>query len=101
MSIDYDQFWILGVVRIRASKPDPYAGLRGHDYIKARGLGATPIQRLDAFDKTAIVKRLDTEQQAAKAIDVAANLMTNWGLAQPVKPRRFFVVPTPKKGMAR
>lgn len=27
-----------GKVRIRASVPDPYAGMRGHDYIAARGL---------------------------------------------------------------
>jgi hypothetical protein len=26
------------VVRIRESRPDPYQGLKGHDYIKARNL---------------------------------------------------------------
>lgn len=25
-------------VRVRAAVPDPYAGMRGHDYIAARGL---------------------------------------------------------------
>ena len=32
-------------VRVRASSPDPFAGLRGHDYIKARGL--SPLVRLN------------------------------------------------------
>lgn len=33
------------VVRIRASRPDPFAGLKGHDYIKARNL-APSVQRV-------------------------------------------------------
>lgn len=28
----------MSTIRIRSSAPDPYAGLRGHDYIRARGL---------------------------------------------------------------
>lgn len=28
----------MSTVRIRGSAPDPFAGLRGHDYIAARGL---------------------------------------------------------------
>lgn len=28
----------LGPVRVRAQRPDPYAGLKGHSYIAARGL---------------------------------------------------------------
>lgn len=33
------------VVRIRESRPDPFQGLKGHDYIKARNL-APPVQRV-------------------------------------------------------
>lgn len=97
MAIDYDELWIPGAVRIRASAPDPYAGLKGRDYIKARGLGVGHVQRIDAFDKTAVVQRFDTEQQAAKSQDIAANLMTNWGPAEPVKPRHLFMVPSLKR----
>lgn len=32
----------LGPVRIRVQAPDPYAGLKGADYIKARGLSPRP-----------------------------------------------------------
>lgn len=32
-------------VRIRTSTPDPFAGLRGHDYIKARNL-SPHVQRV-------------------------------------------------------
>jgi hypothetical protein len=37
-----------GQVRVRTSAQDPFAGLRGHDYIKARGLSPmiTPRGRL-------------------------------------------------------
>ena len=38
--------WTVGPARVRASSPDPYAGLRGHAYIAARGLNK-PVQRLD------------------------------------------------------
>ncbi|SDH05454.1 hypothetical protein SAMN05216320_109126 [Duganella sp. OV458] len=36
------------VVRIRASRPDPYAGLKGHAYIKARNL-AQPVKRVQTY----------------------------------------------------
>lgn len=89
MPIDYDQLWIPGAVRIRASAPDPYAGLTGHAYIKARGLGAAPIERIDAFDKTKAIQRLDAEQQAANAKEAADNLIANLGLTAPARPRRL------------
>jgi hypothetical protein len=102
MPIDYDQLWIPGAVRIRASAPDPYAGLTGHAYIKARGLGVGHVQRLDAFDKAAVVQRLDTEKRAAAAKEVAGNLIPKLArIAAASKRRRFFIVPATKREKAR
>ncbi len=39
------------VVRIRASKPDPYDGLKGQAYIQARNL-AKPVQRVQTSAHT-------------------------------------------------
>jgi rRNA processing protein Krr1/Pno1 len=102
MPVDYDQLWVPGSVRIRASAPDPYAGLKGRDYIKARGLGVGHVQRLDAFDKTAVVQRFDTEQRAAATEEVASNLIPKLGrIAAASRRRRLFIVPVPKREKAR
>lgn len=38
MAYNPDQFWHPGKVRVRASARDKYDGMRGKDYIAARGL---------------------------------------------------------------
>lgn len=46
-----EQAWRAGAVRTRVSAPDPFAGLRGHAYLAARGLSPQSIrQRTESFD---------------------------------------------------
>lgn len=46
---DADQ---IGIVTVRSTAPDPYEGLKGHAYIKARKLNS-PIQRVQTSAQTA------------------------------------------------
>ena len=48
------------VIRIRESRPDPFQGLKGHDYIKARNLNP-PVQRVQTSAHTGL---------AASAVEV-------------------------------
>jgi len=47
---DVDQ---IGTVIVRSTAPDPYEGLKGHDYIKARNLNS-PVQRVQTFAQIAM-----------------------------------------------
>jgi hypothetical protein len=44
------------VVRTRALSPDPFKGLKGHAYIKARNL-AQPVQRVQTSAHTELAQR--------------------------------------------
>jgi hypothetical protein len=39
---DHDAIDHIGPVRVRCTARDPFAGLRGHDYLRARGLPVKP-----------------------------------------------------------
>jgi len=63
-----DDQWIVGAVRVRAAAADPFAGLRGHAYIAARGLNAS-------------VPRLDPQRDAREA--AVLNVLTQRGAIAP------------------
>ena len=48
MGVNFDDFWIVGSVRVRAKAPDPFAGLRGRAYITARKLGQMPLKKIES-----------------------------------------------------
>lgn len=74
LGTNFDQFWTTGRVRIRAKVADPFAGLRGHDYIAARQLGCLPLNRL--FTREAAEGRIETEKNLADAINRFAKAKT-------------------------
>jgi len=85
-----DDQWIAGPVRVRASAADPFAGLRGHDYIAARKLNPP-------------IPRLDPNREAREA--AALNILTQRGAIAPAPfptpapdglNRRFWVLYTKK-----
>lgn len=50
----------LGPVTIRSSRPDPYAGIKGHDYIAARELNR-PVQRVQTFAQATAATALEAK----------------------------------------
>lgn len=65
MPLIEDDNWTVGPARVRASCPDPLEGLRGHDYIAARGLNK-PVQRLGG-DEPALLRMLTEPLQPREA----------------------------------
>lgn len=65
MPLIEDDNWTVGPARVRASCPDPLEGLRGHDYIAARGLNKQ-VQRLGG-DEPALLGRLTEPMQPREA----------------------------------
>jgi hypothetical protein len=100
MGINFDNFWILGSVRIRASAPDPFAGLRGRAYIAARKLDQRRIERFDAKStaetKSEFRKNLMNAVNRYPAVRIGGN--TYW-LASgsldflPNPARRYYLLP--------
>jgi len=67
MGINFDDFWIVGSVRIRASAPDPYAGLRGRAYIAARKLDQRPLEKIES--QAAADAKAESAKNLIKAIN--------------------------------
>lgn len=55
--------FITGQVRVRASGKDKYAGLKGADYIKARGLGPKPNHHVADCPHCAMLELLPAVQR--------------------------------------
>lgn len=62
---DVNHMWTTGEVRVRASAPDLYAGLRGHAYIAVRGLNQ-PVERIVNQDSVDAIERLLSRPRVAK-----------------------------------
>jgi hypothetical protein len=56
-------------VRVRVSAPDPYAGLQGHEYIKARGLSPQT-----AMEGTRQMRRKEDQ------LPIVLNILEGWDL---------------------
>jgi hypothetical protein len=67
MGVNFNDFWILGSVRVRAKAPDPFAGLRGRAYITARKLGQMPLKKIES-PADAEAKR-ESRENLVKAIN--------------------------------
>jgi hypothetical protein len=92
--MEIDSCDAVGPVRVRASSPDPYAGLHGRDYIATRCLGQAVVHAPVDTDKAASLAAMIASYQSVPPAIRRTNFVFLTGADWPNNScdRRFFIV---------